>query len=68
MKCEFCVLKPLEERNRSYFDQESGMVSYKMEGKKKYGYFDACSDGYYSTIVIRDMKYCPMCGRKLDEE
>lgn len=69
--CDFCEdIKPIVKGRDIWYREgrESGMGFYEKKGKKIYAYYDECPDSFYSGMVISDMKYCPMCGRRLDEE
>lgn len=72
MNCNVCNLK-LDSYERSlpndpewFPDDETWMVDYD-EDNKEY-FIIAGYDSGYAAIRIRDIKYCPKCGRKLGDK
>lgn len=63
MNCNFCkeILSWEEYQKQDPFDREDSLI----EENDKYFIFAANDDWYYNHIVVKDVKYCPVCGRKL---
>lgn len=65
--CEYCekIFDLQTVKKFDYIDQvnlPSSVIA--QEGNKNYIYA-FCDDTYYSGIIIRDVNYCPRCGRDL---
>lgn len=65
--CDFCNDIPNLKDYRKFdaWDRRSSIIY--DEENNKYHYWSECDDYYYTGIEIYDVKYCPMCGRKLND-
>lgn len=63
--CDFCnnIITEKEYRNLSCWDRSNAIVKI---NSYDYGIWIECDDYYYSGIKLW-IKYCPMCGRKLED-
>lgn len=70
--CEFCCkIGKLEKSSKELL--EADIIPKKnetqiVEFKNAFHLFFGCSDPFMSGIGIEDIKFCPICGRKLVEE
>ena len=69
--CEFCrdIITNEKYDSLSGFDKCALPRSCIMKDNvlNQYHIFFECDDYYYSGKYLKDIKYCPKCGRKLDE-
>ena len=69
--CDFCenIIINEEYDSLSGFDRYDLPMSFIMKDNilNQYHLFFECDDWYYSGRYLEDIKYCPKCGRKLNE-
>ena len=67
-KCDLCeeIYNEEELRNMHWSDREySNYITHNKE-YDSYHLWHECDDSYYSGIIM-EIKYCPVCGRKLSD-
>lgn len=67
--CNFCnnILNKKEFLKIEDYDRPIASLIYNPE-QKEYVIWHECDDFYYSRAILYDVKYCPKCGRKLNDE
>lgn len=63
--CNFCNnIKKIEQYEEMYsWDRKDAIVQKK---NKAFGLWIECEDSYYSGVTM-EINYCPICGRKLND-
>ena len=64
--CDFCnkIYSIYEIDNTSHWNLPYSLIL--KDSKNNFHIYTTCDDDYYSAISVRDIHYCPKCGKALN--